>query len=89
MLNKEGKLWTWGWRIGADRPGAVRQQFENFVAAVVKRMPSLGFLSESYINHTPHFLWELPPEVQRSLRSAPAAAANNMTTVHPADAPDK
>jgi trimeric autotransporter adhesin len=89
MLNKDGKLWTWGWRLGVDRPGAVRQGFERIVVPAVKRIPSLGFLLKSDIDYAPHLLWELPPEVQRSLRTAPATVADNMTTTHPVEASDK
>jgi hypothetical protein len=86
MLSKDGKLWTWGWRLGVDRPGAVRQEFERFAAPAVKRMPFLGHLIKSDIDYAPHLLWELPPEVQRSLRTAPATAANNVTATHRVDA---
>jgi hypothetical protein len=89
LLSKDGKLWTWGCRIGMGEPGAVRQKFETFAAPAMKRIPFLGFLIKSDINYAPHLLWELPPEVQRSLRTAPATAANNATTTPPVDASDK
>ena len=88
MLGKDGKLWTWGKRLGVDKSGA-RTKFERFFAPEVNRFPSLGFLIKSDIDRMPHLLWELPPEVQRSLRTAPATAANNVTTTHPVDASDK
>ncbi|HTA31588.1 MAG TPA: hypothetical protein VK731_13935 [Candidatus Cybelea sp.] len=88
MLSKDGKLWNWGWRLGADRPGAVRQVFERFAAPAVKRMPFLRFLIKSDIDYAPHLLWELPPEVRRSLGTAPATAANNVTTTHPVEGSD-
>jgi alpha-tubulin suppressor-like RCC1 family protein len=74
LLSKDGKLWTWGCRLGVDEPGVLRRNFEALVAPAVKRIPSLGSLIKSDIDYSPHLLWELPPEVQRSLRTAPAAA---------------
>lgn len=88
MLGKDGKLWTWGKRLGVDKSSA-RRKFERSIRPAVKRFPSLGFLIKSDIDRMPHLLWELPPEVQRSLRTAPATAANNVTTTHPVDASDK
>lgn len=88
MLGKDGKLWTWGKRLGVDKSSA-RTKFERSFRPEVNRFPSLGFLIKSDIDRMPHLLWELPPEVQRSLRTAPATAANNVTTTHPVDASDK
>jgi len=89
MLGKDGKLWTWGKRLGAGKPSAARQKFEAFMAPAVKRFPSLGFLIKSDIDYAPHLLWELPPEVRRSLGTRPDSATNNLTTTQPADASHK
>jgi alpha-tubulin suppressor-like RCC1 family protein len=67
MLGKDGKLWTWGLRLGAGQPGAARRKFETFVSPVVRRFPALRFLIKSAIDQTPYLLWELPPEVRRTL----------------------
>jgi alpha-tubulin suppressor-like RCC1 family protein len=71
VLAKDGRLWTWGARLGAEPPSAARQKFEAFVAPAVARFPSLGFLIKTNwgIDSEPHLLWELPPEVRRSLRN--------------------
>jgi alpha-tubulin suppressor-like RCC1 family protein len=63
LLSKDGKLWTWGRRMGVDEPGVLRRNFEVLAAPAVKRIPSLGFLIKSDIDYAPHLLWELPPEV--------------------------
>ena len=86
LLRKDGKLWTWGVRMGAGKPGAVRQKFEAFVAPAVKRFPWLGFLIKSDIDRTPHLLWELPPEVRRALGTGPKSSTNNLTAGSPAHA---
>ena len=85
MLGKDGKLWTWGRRLGMGKPSAPRQKFEAFVAPAVKRFPSLGFLIKSniLIDRTPHLLWELPPEVRRSLGSEPKSPTNTEVTAPP------
>lgn len=69
--------------MGVDEPRVLRRNFEEFIAPETKRIASLGFLIESGNDYAPHLLWELPPEVQRSLRTAPATAANNVTTTNP------
>jgi alpha-tubulin suppressor-like RCC1 family protein len=79
LLGKDGKLWSWGKRLGAQNPSALRKKFEAFVAPAVNRFPSLGFLIKSDTDLTPHLLWELPPEVRRSLGSEPKSATNNLT----------
>ena len=85
VLGKDGKLWTWGYRLGV-KPSAARQRFEAFVAPAVKRFPSLGFLVKSDIDSPPHLLWELPPEVRRSLGTGPISLTNHLTSGHPAAA---
>jgi alpha-tubulin suppressor-like RCC1 family protein len=84
MLGKDGKLWTWGLRQGGQ-PSAARQKFEAFLAPAVKRFPALRFLIKSDIDQTPHFLWELPAEVRRSLGTGPNGATNNLTAGHSAN----
>jgi alpha-tubulin suppressor-like RCC1 family protein len=86
LLGKDGKLWTWGRRMGAEQPSADRKKFEAWIAPAVKRYPWLGFLIKSDIDRTPHLLWELPPEVRRSLGTGPNSATNHLTGGHPADA---
>jgi hypothetical protein len=49
------------------------------------RFPALHFLIKSNIDQTPHLLWELPPEVRRSLGTGPNSVTNHLTTGHPAD----
>jgi alpha-tubulin suppressor-like RCC1 family protein len=66
LLSRDGKLWTWGRRLGANRSG-VRHRIESFLVPVVRRFPSLHFVFKSDIDETPFLLWELPPEVRRSL----------------------
>jgi alpha-tubulin suppressor-like RCC1 family protein len=81
MLGKDGKLWSWGVRLGIRGSGGAWKKFEALVAPAVKRFPSLGFLIKSniLIDRTPHLLWELPPEVRRSLGSEPKSDTNNFT----------
>jgi alpha-tubulin suppressor-like RCC1 family protein len=79
LLGKDGKLWTWGLRLGACQPGAARQKFEAFISPLVKRFPSLHILIKSNIDQTPRLLWELPPEVRRALGTGPNGATNNLT----------
>jgi hypothetical protein len=64
--------------MGVDEPGVLRRNFEAFVAPAVKRIPSLGLLVKSDIDYSPHLLWELPPEVRRSLGPASKSATNNV-----------
>jgi hypothetical protein len=86
LLGIDGKLWTWGKRLGAGQPSAARLKIQAFLAAMVKRFPSLGFLIKSDIDQTPHLLWELPPEVRRALGTGPKSATNNSTLGQPTDA---
>ncbi len=79
LLAKDGKLWSWGKRLGSESPSASSQKLESLLAPVVKRFPSLRFLLKSDIDEKPHLLWELPPEVRRSLGSKPIAPTNNLT----------
>jgi len=62
LLCKDGKLWTWGTRLGAAKSAM------------------------DHIDQTPFLLWELPPEVRRSLGIGPDSSTNNLTAGHPADA---
>jgi alpha-tubulin suppressor-like RCC1 family protein len=87
LLSKDGKLWTWGLRLGAGQLGVARQKVQAFLAPVVKRFPSLRFVIKSDIDWTPHLLWQLPPEVRRSLGAGPKSATNSVTPGHPAAAP--
>jgi alpha-tubulin suppressor-like RCC1 family protein len=90
LLGMDGKLWTWGHRLGAY-PSAARQKIEVILARQVTRFPALSpalrFLLKSDIDQTPHLLWELPPDVRRSLGTKPKSATNNVTAGHPANAP--
>jgi alpha-tubulin suppressor-like RCC1 family protein len=86
LLGRDGKLWTWGRRVGWQRPGARRQKIDSFLFPLVKRFPSLRFLIKSDIDREPHLLWELPPEVRRSLGTGRNGVTNNLTASHPADA---
>ena len=79
LLGRDGRLWTWGRRLGMEKPGAARQKFEDLMAPAVKRFPFLDFLIKSDIDRTPHLLWELPSEVRRSLGTEPNGATNNFT----------
>jgi alpha-tubulin suppressor-like RCC1 family protein len=87
LLGKDGRLWTWGRRLGAGQPSAARRKIEAFLAPAVKRFPALRFLLKSDIDQTPCLLWELPPEVRRSLGTRPKSATNNVTAGRPANAP--
>jgi alpha-tubulin suppressor-like RCC1 family protein len=91
LLAKDGKLWTWGEPLGTVPPNAVRREINSFLNPVVRRFPSLAFLMKSDfdIDRTPRLLWELPPEVRRSLQTGQGTAANNVTTTHLVDASDK
>jgi hypothetical protein len=91
MLGKDGKLWSWGVRPGLRRSRGARKKLEALVAPVVKRFPSLGFLikSDIVIDRTPRLLWELPPEVRRSLGREPQGATNDLTATQTANAPNK
>jgi alpha-tubulin suppressor-like RCC1 family protein len=79
LLGKDGKLWTWGERLGVEKSSAARQEFEDLIAPAVNRFPSLGFLIKSDIDRTPRLLWELPPEMRRSLGTEPKSSTNNFT----------
>jgi alpha-tubulin suppressor-like RCC1 family protein len=85
LLGRDGKLWTWGQRMGADKPSTARQRFEAFVASAVRRFPSLSFLIKSDIDEKPHLLWKLPPEVRRSLGTHSKGSTNDLTDGHPPD----
>jgi alpha-tubulin suppressor-like RCC1 family protein len=76
---KDGKLWTWGKRLGWKKPSAGRQKIDSFLFPLVNRFPSLRFLIKSNVDREPHLLWELPPEVRRSLRAEPKSSTNNLT----------
>jgi len=83
MLAKDGKLWTWGRRLGAARSSVARLKIDAHLAPVVNLFPALRFLQKSNIDKMPHLLWELPPEVRRSLGTGPKSA----TTVSPPATP--
>jgi alpha-tubulin suppressor-like RCC1 family protein len=85
LLGKDGKLWTWGKRLGAGKPSATWQKIQALLAPMVRRFPSLGYLIKSDIDQTPHLLWELPPEVRRALGTGPKSSTNNLTAGHSAD----
>jgi hypothetical protein len=67
LLCKDGRLWTWGHRLGAGKPSMTQQKIEAILAPAVAFFPSLKFMTKLDIDRTPHLLWELPPEVRRSL----------------------
>jgi alpha-tubulin suppressor-like RCC1 family protein len=64
LLSKDGKLWTWGRRWGAERSRVP-------LPPLARRFRFLNSLFVSGIDQTPHLLWELPPEVRRSLGTEP------------------
>jgi alpha-tubulin suppressor-like RCC1 family protein len=82
MLGQDGKLWTWGKRLGV-KSSATRQRIQGLMTQLVERFPSLGFLVNSDIDQTPYLLWELPPEVRRSLGIRPNSATNNLGVGYP------
>jgi alpha-tubulin suppressor-like RCC1 family protein len=82
LLGKDGKLWTWGERLGAGQPSELRRELEPVLGPVVRRLPALSFLIRSHIDWTPHLLWELPPEVRRSLGTGPTSATNSVPGVN-------
>jgi alpha-tubulin suppressor-like RCC1 family protein len=84
LLARDGKLWTWGERLGIDK-SRTPPSFQKFLANAAMRFPALHFLIKSNIDQTPHLLWELPPEVRRSLGTGPNSVTNHLTTGHPAD----
>ena len=79
VLTKDGALWTWGERIGSQ-PSRARIWFQNMLAPVVNRWPSVGrffppyvYPSQPKVDKAPYRLWELPAEVRRYLTTnAPA-----------------
>jgi alpha-tubulin suppressor-like RCC1 family protein len=81
LLGRDGKLWTWGERMGIDK-SRTPPTFQQFLANLARRFPSLGFLIKSDIDPTPHLLWELPPEVRRSLGTGLSSATNDLTSTH-------
>jgi alpha-tubulin suppressor-like RCC1 family protein len=85
LLTKDGKLWTWGRRLGAGQPSAARQKIQTFVGPVARRFPFLRFLIKSDIDYTPRLLWELPPEVRRSLGTGTSDSTNHLTAGHSAN----
>jgi alpha-tubulin suppressor-like RCC1 family protein len=83
LLSKDGKLWTWGKRLGAGKLTAVRQKILSFLAPALWVFPALGLPFRSDIDKSPHLLWELPPEVRRSLGAGMENSTNHLTAGHP------
>ena len=52
------------WRGATKRDAA---EIRVFRGPGSEAFPRLGFLIKSDMDQTPHLLWELPPEVRRSL----------------------
>jgi hypothetical protein len=85
LLGKDGRLWTWGSRLGTRRPSAPRLKMHNLLAPLMDEFPSIRSIIESDTDWTPHLLWELPPEVRRSLGAGPNSATNDLTAGHSAN----
>jgi alpha-tubulin suppressor-like RCC1 family protein len=85
LLCKDGKLWTWGKRLGVEKPSAAQRKFQSILSQVVGRFPFLHFLIKSDVDETPRLLWELPREVRRSLGVGPNST-NYLTAGHSVDA---
>jgi alpha-tubulin suppressor-like RCC1 family protein len=64
LLSKDGKLWTWGRRWGAERSRVS-------LPPLLRRFRPLNSMFQSGIDQTPHLLWELPPEVRGSPGTQP------------------
>jgi alpha-tubulin suppressor-like RCC1 family protein len=86
LLGKDGKLWTWGKRLGAAKPGAARQKILSFLTPVMWVFPAIGLPFRKDIDRTPFLLWEVPTEVRRSLGTEPKSFKDNLTTNHSAEA---
>jgi alpha-tubulin suppressor-like RCC1 family protein len=84
VLTKDGALWEWGVRVGSG-PGPARTKMGTLMAPVTRRFPDLGQLFEPTVDQQPYRLWELPPEVRRSLGTGPGSPTNSSTTSHPGD----
>jgi alpha-tubulin suppressor-like RCC1 family protein len=69
LLTHDGNLWTWGERPGSTAPTALSglKQFSNRLIGSLpghwQKFPLQGPLIDS----TPYRLWELPPEIRRTL----------------------
>ncbi len=78
LLGKDGRLWSWGKRLGVGKPSAARKTINHWVVPVVWPIfPALGKRIRSdldRIDRTPVLLWELPAEVRRSLGTGPKSA---------------
>jgi len=98
MLAKDGKLWTWGKRLGVDPPRKLRRKIGDYVGnhpSLVTWSPfvartansilystGLDFRSEYVIDQTPYLLWELPREVRHSLGTRQGSFTNDVNGGH-------
>jgi len=69
LLNRDGKLWTWGRRWGVQRSGVSLSPW-------LRRFPLLNSLFQSGVDKTPRLLWELPPEARGSSGTQPKKASS-------------
>jgi alpha-tubulin suppressor-like RCC1 family protein len=69
MLGRDGKLWSWGRRLGVGKPSAARRMMQHLLRPVemaLWRYPGLGGrlgADLDRIDRAPVLLWELPPAV--------------------------
>ena len=66
LLTRDGKLWTWGRRWGSERSRVM-------LPPLLRRFRPLNSLFAAGIDQYPRLLWELAPEVRRSLGTEPSA----------------
>jgi len=77
LLTKDGKLWTWGARLGLEKTSRMGRKIEDFFWPVAGRFRPLRAFYDRGFDLKPHLLWELPPDVRRSLGIEPNSATNN------------
>lgn len=66
LLNKDGKLWTWGDRLGSvDRRTTFRDVI-NFLSTRLGRRAGSTPSPKAIEDSAPHFVWELPAEGKSS-----------------------
>jgi hypothetical protein len=78
VLTEDGGLWTWGDRLGTEPVAASR--IANSLARLLGHSTSFGDVFRGKVDKTPYRLWELPPEVRRSLGAAPPPATPSLNT---------
>jgi alpha-tubulin suppressor-like RCC1 family protein len=80
LLGKDGRLWNWGKRLGMEDPSPAQKKIRELMNWVFWNVPALDFLFRSDRDEAPFVLWELPPEVRRSLGTSANRGAKDATS---------